>query len=150
MAMKPSPRNRNDRRAPTRPTKKPAQVLTVTTSKRPIQIWGVCNGVSPRATLTTKADWTESIRPARQTAHAATPASKASPSETNSDFQLNVFKSDFLAEGGEGRASREDANALKDYTPASIVLRKRKESQKSRCFRGIVGLPGYFGRFNTA
>ena len=34
----------------------------------------------------------ESINPARQKAHAAAPARKASPRETNSDFQEILFK----------------------------------------------------------
>src|SRR6185436_7989346 len=93
MLRKPTPRNRKDLRAPTRPTKKPEQVLIETIRSSPIQICGACNGDSPRATFTTKADCRESIKPARHTKQAATPASKARPSDTKSDFQENVFKS---------------------------------------------------------
>jgi hypothetical protein len=68
-------------------------VLIVTISKRASHVCGVCSGVSPRATLTTKAAAIESIAPVRHTAHAVTPANKARPTETTSDFQVNVFNS---------------------------------------------------------
>ena len=89
--MKPTPRTQNDRRAPARPTKNPALMLTPTISKSPIQICGVCSGVSPRATFTTKAVSSESIRPARQTAQVIAPAANDKSRELTNDFQVKVF-----------------------------------------------------------
>src|SRR5687767_10655011 len=91
VARKPIPKYKKDRRAPTRPTKNPALVLIVTISKRASHVCGVWSGSSPRATLTTKAACSESIRPARHMAHAAAPAKKARPSDIRRDFQENVF-----------------------------------------------------------
>src|SRR5438093_355750 len=96
----PRPRIQNDLRAPARLTKKPALMLTTTISSKPSHVCGVCSGVSPRPTLTTNAACSESLRPARQTAHVATPATKDKMSEVNSDFQVNVFKTG----RGEARA----------------------------------------------
>ena len=90
--MKPTPRTQNDCRAPARPTKNPAIMLTPTISISPIQICGVCSGVSPRVTFTTKAVARESIRPARQTAQINVPAANDRNKEIASDFQVKVFK----------------------------------------------------------
>src|ERR1051326_8393040 len=84
---------KNERRAPTRPTKKPAQALIVTINKSASHVCGDCSGASPRATFTTNAAAIESIRPARHTAHAVTPANNARPTDTSKDFQVNVFNS---------------------------------------------------------
>src|SRR5437868_15099711 len=97
IARKPKPRIRKERRAPARATKKPALTLIATIRSSPSHGCGDCNGVSPRATPMTNAACRESINPARQKAHAAAPARKASPRETNSDFQENLFKA--LIEG---------------------------------------------------
>src|SRR5437870_7336154 len=98
IARKPTPRITNDRRAPARLTKNPALVLIATISSKPNHGCGAWSGASPRTTLTTKPAWSESIKPARQIAHVAAPARKASPSEMSSDFQENVFK---VLGGGE-------------------------------------------------
>src|SRR5438128_122267 len=92
VARKPSPRIRKERRAPARATKKPALALMTTIKSKPSHGCGDCKGASPRATPTTNAACSESINPARQKAQAAVPASKASPRETSSDFQENLFK----------------------------------------------------------
>src|SRR2546427_1550232 len=88
---KPRPRIQNDRRAPRRLTKSPALMLTQTISIKPSHVWGVCNGVSSRLALTTKAARRESIIPARQTAHIAAPAANDRSKDRNSDLEVNVF-----------------------------------------------------------
>src|SRR6266851_10039083 len=88
----PRPRIRNERRAPARLTKNPALVLMATMRRSPSQVCGDWSGASPLPTFTTKAACSESIKPARQTAHVAAPAIKARPIETKSDFHEKVFK----------------------------------------------------------
>src|SRR5439155_75463 len=92
VARKPEPRIKNERRAPARLTIKPALVLMATIRSSPVHVWGDWSGTSPRPTFTTKAACSESIRPARQTAHVAAPAKKARPSDPSSALQENVFK----------------------------------------------------------
>src|SRR5205807_374474 len=106
VARNPRPRIKNDLRAPTRPTKKPALALIVTIRSRPTHVCGLCRGASPLATFTTNAACSESIRPARQTTHASTPASKARLTDTTNDFQENVFKV-----GARGRGPPKRGNA---------------------------------------
>src|SRR5438067_9554406 len=91
-ARKPRPRIRKERRTPTRPTKKPALTLTTTIKSKPSNGCGDRSAGSPRATLTTKAACSESLSPARHRAHAAAPASNASPRENRSDFNEYLFK----------------------------------------------------------
>src|SRR3954467_1317074 len=103
-ARNPMPRTQNEARAPARLTRNPLLMLMPTIKTRPTHVWGVCRGMSPRATLTTNAACSESIRPARQTAHVAAPPTKASRRETNSDFQEKVFKIE--AEVGRSRKAK--------------------------------------------
>src|ERR1043166_491276 len=95
VARNPAPRIQNDRPAPSRITTKPALVLTVTISISPSHVCGFCRGTSPPVGVTTNAAWTESMTPARQTAHVARPAAKANINETIRDFQEKVFKTRF-------------------------------------------------------
>jgi hypothetical protein len=109
---KPRPRIQNDLRAPARLTRKPALTLTPTINKKPSQGCGVCRGVSPRATFTTNAVCNESIRPARHTAHVATPAMNASRTETSRDFQENVFNFEGVVDREVGFDVRTTANGI--------------------------------------
>jgi hypothetical protein len=131
VVRKPAPRTRNDRRAPARLTKKPALVLTPTISSRPTHVCGCWSGISPRPTLTTKADCRESIKPACQIAQVTPPAKKARPSETSSDFHENVFN----ALGNSVRRyvlmlrashMRREPRCQRDYTPPGTVVRKKE------------------------
>src|ERR1051326_78689 len=91
IARNPNPSIGNERRAPTRLTKKPALMLIATMSSKPRPGCGDCRGASPRLTLPKNADCNESIRPARHTAQVSAPAKQASKSDTKTDFQENVF-----------------------------------------------------------
>src|SRR5436190_17470982 len=106
VSRKPAPRIQNERRAPARPTKKPALTLTPTISRKPSHICGVCSGASPRATSTTNAVSSESISPARQTAHVTAPAVNEKSRELTRDFQVNVFNFDWSECAGRDEAVR--------------------------------------------
>lgn len=74
------PKNGNDRRAPTRSTKKPAYVLTATIKSIPSHSRGVMMvGLGPRKD--TNACWAESSQPACQKPQVTSPAEAARANE---------------------------------------------------------------------
>lgn len=127
VARNPIPRIRNERRTPARLTKKPALALMATIRSRPSHGCGACRGTSPGLTFTTKADCRGSIKPASQTAHVATPAKKARPSETSSDFHESVFNA-LVISGGDVFWSWEAApDCQRDYTLTRGVRHHKKQ-----------------------
>src|SRR5438128_7676924 len=86
-SRKPKPRIKKERRAPTRPTKKPAHALTATISNAPSHGCGAMIGASTRFDPSTKADRRESISPARHNAHVTNPANTARARDMSNDFK---------------------------------------------------------------